>query len=229
VGTSRGFPTDVDEIVVFCGGYGTNPVTWDPEYQAAKASVALEHDANVSTDVVAYDYGLLGNYWSAKAEAAALGVGLGEWIDGYLATYPDTAIRLLGHSLGVQVVVHCLDRMTETVAAAGSLLGGVATTAVTAGGEWYDAIANHCEQFNNYYDRNDLVSPGWALVEYAEPLARNPAEGSTPAPYQDHDVTDEVDNHLSAFESCDGCMDVVASEWGYEVEGEDSYSGVWWR
>ena len=177
---------------------------------------------------MAYDYDLLGSYWSAKAEAAALGAGLAEWVDDYLSSYPDTDLRLLGHSLGVQVVVHCLDQMTETVAAAGSLVGGVATTAVTEGGEWYDAIADHCEQFNNYYDRNDLVSPGWALVEFAEPLARNPAEGAEPDNYEDHDVTYEVDNHLSAFEACDGCMDVVAEQWGYDVGDEDGCSSGWW-
>jgi pimeloyl-ACP methyl ester carboxylesterase len=226
VTASPDFPMGTDELVVFCGGYGTNPVTWNPEFQAATAEDALEADAGVTTDVVAYDYDLLGTYWSAKAEAAWLGVGLADWIDAYLAEYPETEIRLFGHSLGAQVVVHCLDALERTVASAGSLLGGVATTAVTVGGEWYDAIANYCEQFNNYYDVGDLVSTGWALVEFAAPLARNPADGVAPANYTDHDVTTEVEYHLSAFDDCDGCMDVVATQWGYDVEPTEECP--WW-
>lgn len=206
-------PFGVDELVIHCGGYGTSSRTWDPRSQAATMAEALATDAAVDAPVVAYDYDLAGSYWSARSVVETYGRELAAWIDTYLDHSPETDVRLLGHSLGGQVVVHCLDALEETVTSAGILVAGVAADEVTRGGRWYDAIASSCEQFNNYYKTDDRVALSWAVVELAAPLGRNPADGTPPPNYTDHDVTDDVALHVSAFKPRYGCMDVVADQW----------------
>lgn len=213
VDASPDVPFGAEELVVHCGGYGTNDVTWDPVWQAGQMASALAADADYETTVVAYDYDLFGTYYAAKWAARGLGAALASWLDDYAAAYPGTTVRLLGHSLGAQVVVNCLEALGGTVASAGSLLGGVATTAVTAGGEYADGVASSCLAFHSYYDRTDLVAPGWSMVEFERPIATHPAEGVEPATYEDVDVTGLVRDHLSAFLPGEGCMDVVAAAW----------------
>lgn len=151
---------------------------------------------------------------------------------------PDTAVRLIGHSLGTRVVLAALgslavddhptgdwDGVVEHVTLLGAALDDEAPTPL---GEYGDAVRDRAGAVDNFHTPADeRLARGYRSVEFEAPLGTVGADGPTPTNYEDHNAG-PVQDHLDYYRQGVGVLDTAIAEWrsGGEVPGEPDTPGL---
>jgi pimeloyl-ACP methyl ester carboxylesterase len=209
-----------DEVAVFVHGFLV-------DRRQANATFRIVRDG---LRFYGYDAPVVGFTWDASgalavddwyptvAVARRNGRRLAAFVRDYRRLNPDAAVRLVGHSLGAQVVLSALERLSggdDGVDSVTLLGGAVDDDAPSFGvGDYGDAIATAAGRVDNYHSRNDdRLRRYYPAVEFDAPVGTAGADGDTPANYTDHDVAD-VDGHLRYYRERVGCLDDVLQAWG---------------
>lgn len=210
-----------DEVVVLAHGWLTDGVEADETFELVAGSLSAN---GYDGPVVGFDWDAdealwVDDWYPSEEIARRNGAKLGSFLRDYRDENPGTTIRLGAHSLGAQLAlstVEYLDGWGRTdVLDSAFLLGGAAEEdAVSEYGEFREPVARAVGAVNNYHSFGDstLIGGFWN-VEWEYPIGGVGAEGSPPANYEDHDVSD-VEEHLDYFKRDVGCMDRVVAEWG---------------
>lgn len=222
-----GFDDDCvpDEIAVFVHGFLVSEAQ-------AETTFSIVRD---TLDYYGYDHPLVGFTWDADRVLAIddwyptvrIAQSNGGLLASFLAAYrranPDTSIRLIGHSLGAQVALSALTRLSRrswsgTVANV-ALLGAAVDDDLPSLGwrEYGDAIREVAGAVTNYHSPNDDRLRYYRLFEYDDPLGRQGVEGETPANYTDRPVP-FVENHLNYYREQVGCLDLALRKWGSPLD-----------
>lgn len=159
----------------------------------------------------------LWNWWETTDIAAKNGPKLAAFTRDYTDVC-DGVVRLIGYSLGSQVILSALEKLdewdwdgrVETV----SLLGAAADTeAVSTGGNYGSVIERRAGRFDNYWNSGDsILNWAYGLAEWSDALGSNGIDGPAPSNYEDHNV-DYVSGHFEYYDAEDGCMDEVVDNW----------------
>lgn len=212
--------TAPDEIAVFVHGFLV-------DREQANATFRIVRD---TLDFYGYEAPLVGFTWDSDrvlaiddwyptvAVARRNGRRLAAFVRDYRRANPDAEVRLVGHSLGAQIALSALERLSggDDCVDSVTLLGGaVDDDAPSFGvGDYGEAIATAADRVDNYHSRNDdRLRRYYPAFEFDVPVGTAGADGDTPANYTDHDVS-EVDGHLRYYRERVGCMDDVLRTWG---------------
>lgn len=212
------FPEGPSELAIFIHGWQ------NAELESTDNAINQAYACDIACDHNGYTKPLVGEVWDADTEwetandnAEAAGRVLASFIQDYQATHPDTAIRLLGHSLGARVTVTCLDALAadgDSVASAALIGGAIDDQSVATTGAWGPAIRDAAGQFNNYHKTDDAVLRDiYGTYELGDAVGEVGVDGDPPANYRDHNVTDTVEEHCTYFRKGNGCMPAVVQEW----------------
>lgn len=195
-----GFPWGGDELVLHVHG-------WQNDYECGVANVEsaqwayddLGYDAAVSGLAWGSDYA----WWNAKEIAERTGPKLAYFLYVHDYYYPETTIRVHGHSLGARVLAETILQLndwglTDVLDSAVFLAGAVIDEAVSMSGKFGPAIENAVGHAENFWDADDSVL-NWAFstYEWSWAIGNNGCNGTPPANYTDHEVTGVVDAHYS--------------------------------
>jgi len=211
-GTIPGLDESTDELVVFVhGNFATDS---DARRRYKRTATALTR-AGAVVPVVGFSYDAdVGRFAASREIARRNGRKLASFVSDVLASDPGTTIRLIGHSLGTEVLLNALDTarrdgMDRPVESVTLLGGGLEATAVTEDGRFGDAIDRMAGQVDNCYKRDDMI-----LGSYGDDqIGLVGADGPTPETYTDLDVTDDVFFHTTFPNPRGGCLDEVVDRW----------------
>ncbi|WP_247378563.1 DUF726 domain-containing protein [Halorientalis brevis] len=210
--------SEPSELVVFVHGWKHDAVEARAKFR--KVTEALRGQ-DVSAPVVGYSWDSEGEtlQWWDFVEIADLNADkLGTFVRDYQAASPGTDVRVIAHSLGAKTVVECLeffmDRGYDTSIRSVDLLGGaVDDDEVATGGEYGQAIADHCEHFRNYYKTDDeTLETDYRLAEWDTAVGHQGIEGEAPHNYEEYDVT-YVTGHDDYPKPEKGCIPDVVGNW----------------
>lgn len=215
-----GAPTE-DEFCLFVHGWNGRERSDDQAYALDLALQEAGYDeplfvASWASDTL--------NFWGAEDNADEAGVRLGRWLRREFQGDPNTTIRVVGHSLGVRVILAALaelggDVVLETV----SLLGAaVEDESVCNSGRYADGIRQSAREVNNYHSSDDsTICTLYDFTSTEDGLGCEGADcgswwwsGSTPDQYRDVDVTGSVPGHCKYFQPgrSDGCIDRLVDD-----------------
>ncbi|WP_435335370.1 DUF726 domain-containing protein [Haloarchaeobius sp. TZWWS8] len=208
-----------DEIVVFVHGWSQDDENDDDIDGAYTCELALEENGVYQTNV-GYSWDSDRGWWTAVDIAKRNGPKLANWIANWVNDGGDP-IRLVGHSLGAQVVVSALNNLhawgyynaVETVSLVGA---AIPDQSVSTEDDYGDDIEYATGSFGNFYKTDDAVLD-WAYssAEWDTALGEEGIQDGLAAPYnyQERDVTAQVPDHNSYYEPGDGCMPAVVDSW----------------
>lgn len=223
-------PSDASEVVIYIHGSEGDNRRY-AETQAYGVRRALQEKQGYDHPVLGYKYdsgwnstGLWGaeqeedGDWDNSMQAAE---DLAKLLIDYMEANPDTDIRLISHSQGCEVALECLDwlRTDGKQIKSVSMLGAqVETTDVTDGGRWHRDVRDGAENVYNFYSTEDaFMDFDHKPVRY---LAVSPAEGETPANYEDIDVSASVGDHCEYMEPEEGSIHRVYEHFDQQTGGE---------
>lgn len=206
--TSGDYPTGADEILFFVHGWlAARPTVIDgtPTTVGEAAGYTLEEalrdngygHPTVTALWPSFDL----DWYDVQSTADTAGSRFATWLNDYMLQYPDTTVRVVGHSLGTRVTLEALTAVVPNLAPASvALLGGaVDPGSVCDSGVYHDAVATAGE-VHNYHSRNDTtVGNVYQIAELTTGIGH---DGSTcgafletPENYTDVDVTATVTDH----------------------------------
>ncbi|MFB6166323.1 MAG: esterase/lipase family protein [Haloarculaceae archaeon] len=206
-------PTGEDEFVIYVHGY-LEDLAGGGENQAKALQVALRKQGYRQPVVAAlWDSNTL-NWWKAKDAAERAGRELAGWIDDYLAGYPDTTVRVVGHSLGGRAAYAMLSALESDLASVSTLGAASDPDAVCRDGKWGSAIAGFDGPVYNFHSTRDgIVCRDYALLEFTPAVGCVGAAcdglftaSSPPGNYRDVDVSTQVDHHCDYYRAEVGCV-----------------------
>lgn len=233
-----------DEIVIYVHGFQNDEDAAVENFNAARESLAAN----------GYTHPVVGFSWDsntgalefddAKQIATWNGKKLAQFVLDYRCECPDTRIRLVAHSMGARVVLNAIQELTEnekwTDCECGNgkidsvhLLGAaVDNEEVGVESGFGSAIEEVVGEFHNMWNSEDDVLSTWYGVEEGDQaLGEDGAEDAsdTPENYRDHDVTDEVGDDHSGYNTGgddadandpgeDGVMDRLKNHWDAQEE-----------
>ncbi|WP_435363615.1 RICIN domain-containing protein [Haloarchaeobius sp. DYHT-AS-18] len=204
VETTGNFPEGPSELTIYIGGWHN----YDEE-AAFEAKYRLDQE-NYPHPVVGYKWEADG--WWMDGMDASKGVGriLGDWLDGYMDTNPDTDINIIGHGMGARASLTCLEELRQqgkkiqTLALFGAAVDADACSKIPEWGifggdiqvgEWYGAVDNAVESAYNFYSLRDGFL-GKFYGDMTLDLAMGHGTiGDTPSNLEEIDVTDVVSSH----------------------------------
>jgi hypothetical protein len=195
-----GFPWGADELVLHVHG-------WKNDYDCGVVNV---EDAQAAYAGAGYDASVSGLAWDSdyswgngKEIAEKNGPKLAYFLYVYNYHYPDTEIRVHGHSLGARVLAETLLQLDEwgqrnVVDTAVFMAGAVIDEAIAKGNKFGAAIENAAVEAHNYWNENDSVL-NWAFqtYEWSEAIGNDGCDGTPPDNWTEHEVTGHVDGHYS--------------------------------
>ena len=207
---------DGDELVIHIHGW-----TNDDESAvdgAYTSDVALSQDGNYDQPVAGWSWDAdKGTWWNATTIAEGNGPTLAYATYIFKQNNPGTPVRWISHSLGGRVAAEGLKQLdewgyTDYVESATFLGAAVDNEDVAYGGEYYSGIANAAKKVDNFHKTDDSVL-GWAYstAELGAAVGQYGADGTPPANYTDHDVTNQVADHYSHYYPSVGVMDQVVA------------------
>ncbi|WP_049888084.1 MULTISPECIES: alpha/beta hydrolase [unclassified Natrinema] len=212
-----------DEFCLYVHGWKGRARSDDQAYVLERALQNAGYHAPVITASWASD---TLNFWAAEDTADDAGVRLGRWFREAFQRDSGTTIRVVGHSLGVRVILGALteldgDVVLDTVALLGA---AVEDDSVCDDGRYAAGIRTSATAVYSYRSEKDgTICTIYDVTTIKDGLGCGGADcrgwwdsGSTPSNYRDVDVTGSVPGHCTYFEPDRpiGCMDQVVSDFG---------------
>ncbi len=214
-----------DEVALFVHGWLIDDADADTTFGIVRDTLRA----------VSYDAPLVGFEWDAdqvywfddwypSVEIARRNGGkLARFLADFRRANPDTAVRVIGHSLGTAVVLAALeslaaddhptgdwDGVVESVTLLGAALDDEAPTAV---GEYGEAVETRADEIDNFHTTADeRLARGYRSVAFDDPLGTVGADGPTPTGYEDHRAA-SVRDHLDYYRQGVGVLDAATAEW----------------
>jgi pimeloyl-ACP methyl ester carboxylesterase len=144
-------------------------------------------------------------YWYyAKVYADLSGERLSEFIRDLKIACEDTQLRLIGHSLGAQVILNALDHLRNdslwnnrgyAISSVHLLGAAVDDEEISTRSSFGIAIQNEVDDFHNKFNpQDDMLERDYRVVEQDTALGENGADGNVPWPstYHQEDVSNEI-------------------------------------
>ncbi|WP_435363133.1 DUF726 domain-containing protein [Haloarchaeobius sp. DYHT-AS-18] len=208
-----------DEIIVFVHGWNQDDSEDQDIDGAYTCELALEQNG-VSQTNVGYSWDSDRGWWTAVDIAKRNGPKLANWIANWNNNGGDP-IRLIGHSLGAQVVASTLANLHAwgyyNAVETASLVGGaIPDQTVSTEDKYGDAIEYSSYSFGNFYNReDDVLDWAYSTAEWDTAVGEQGIQDGLAAPYnyQELDVTQQVPDHGSYYEPGDGCIPEVVASW----------------
>lgn len=207
------------ELTLFVHGLG----------QSRLAAVTKFCSVTTAMRDAGYDYPVLGFTWDsnyngwyrARHVSKRNGPKLAQFVSDYQQSR-DTEVRVVAHSLGSMVAIEALgsltgDDQTGEVASV-ALVGGAVRAAHVARdgplGQVIQAYGQEGFSVRNYWSKHDETLRKWFKpAEFgAEAVGRTGCRGQAPDRYEDHDVSDDVDDHNAYILPKRGCMGRVVGD-----------------
>lgn len=223
-GTIPGYEGDApDELLVMVHGYG----------QGESDAETIVETASAGFDAAGFDGPVVGftwdsdfpqtEWWDTVEIASENGLKLAQFCYDYGQRAPDATLRVVGHSLGAEVVLNAIEALDEADATdavdTATLLGAAVddeAASLWAGpfeDEYGSEIGRAVGQFDNYHKTDDeTLTNQYEFAEWDAALGSSGVEGDAPANYADHDVS-YVAGHETYFEFEDGCTGAVVDAW----------------
>jgi thioesterase domain-containing protein len=230
-----------DEMVVVAHGWGIRDELADRTWELLVAGLREEEYSAVP--VVAFDWSTLagggGHDLGYKADfrqgddiARRSGHKLAQFLRDFREFFPETDLRLVGHSSGSRVVLsatrilHEEDRLEDALASVDVFGAAVHDESVGLDDKYGEAIASVTGQTNSYYTANDETLADLPLLWFGNgALGYEGADPDATPPdnYEEFDVSDRVDGHKQYFDlqPGKGCSGTVVEEWREGGEGGD--------
>ena len=220
-GLSGGSP---NELVVMIHGFSQTPTEAREDIIAPAADGFAS--AGYDGPVVGYswdsDFPTL-KWWEVVDIAERNGEKLAAFCRDYAAASPDTTLRVVGHSLGAEIVLRAIEALDDSgdhdVLDSVTMLGAaVDDEAPTVDFEPFedtygDEIERVVGRFDNFYKTDDGTLTGqYEFAEFDDALGASGIENHAPENYADHDVS-YVDGHETYFLDDGGCADAVVDTW----------------
>lgn len=218
--TAGDFPEGEEEFVIFIHGF-IEELAGGGVRQGFTFEQALRQNGYEKPTVTAFWNSNIPVYQVGQRRAETAGRRLASFLDDYLDEYPDTTIRLVGHSLGSMVSLETLSELVgDEVLESVSLLGAAVDPAlVCAGGQYASGISNAAGAVHNYHSRSDYAVCSFSGVlelEFSPDLGCDGAKcgggDSPPDNFEDVDVTDAVAAHCDYFRPDVGCVPQVVND-----------------
>jgi len=174
--------------------------------QFASTAEDLGYDGSVAA--VTWDDGGLPS--TAESNARETGGRLATYLEDYLDQNPDTAVRVLGHSMGGFVTVEMTAAPSRHQVENADMIGSDEEVDAPCEGNFYDPIASNGSGMYNYHSSNDSIARlgqegaqcgggGWW---------GSGGGGDTPDNYEDVDVSASVGSHFG-YKSSEGCVQQI--------------------
>lgn len=193
-----GFPWGADELVLHVHGWQNDYECGVSNVEQAQAAYA-HYGAGVSGLAWGSDYA----WWNSKEIADRTGPKLANFLHTLNWHYPETTVRVQGHSQGAHVLCETIKTLDDwgvhdAVDTAIFLAGAVVDEEVSLGGTYGPALERSVGHVENYWDDDDSVL-NWAFqtYEWSGAIGNNGVSGTPPANYTDHEVTGYVDSHYT--------------------------------
>lgn len=223
-GTVPGYEGDApEELVVMLHGYGKDR---SGAMEIVEGASEGFHSAGYDGPVVGYswdsDFPQL-QWWDTVDIASRNGPKLAGFCHDYRGRNPDTTLRVVGHSLGAEVVLNAVAALDEAdadgVLDSVTLLGAAVddeAASLWAGpfeDEYGHELQRRVGRVDNFYKTDDETLTGlYEFAEWDSALGSSGIEGEAPDNYGDHDVS-YVDGHETYFEDEAGCASAVVDTW----------------
>lgn len=213
-----------DELVVMVHGYNQTPAEAREDIiePAAAGFAAAGYDGPVVGYTWDSNFSNL-QWWDTVEIAEQNGPKLAAFCRDYARRNPETTLRLVGHSLGAEVVLNAVDELdgwgvhdaVDTVTTLGAAVNDEAPSL-----DWEPFEATYGEEiersvgrFDNFYNTSDETLTGtYEFAEWDTALGAEGIEEAPPANYVDHDVS-YVAGHETYFLTDGGCTDAVVDTW----------------
>ncbi|MFC6953250.1 DUF726 domain-containing protein [Halorubellus litoreus] len=213
-----------DELVVMLHGYNQTP---------AEAREDIIEPAAAGFQAGGYDGPVVGYTWDSKFSnlqwwdtveiAEQNGPKLAAYCRDYAQKNPGTALRVVGHSLGAEVILNAIEQLDDwgahdaidTVTMLGAAVNDEAPSLDWEPFEdtYGEEIERSVGRFDNFYNTSDETLTGsYEYAEWDTALGAEGIEEEPPANYVDHDVS-YVDGHETYFLADGGCVDAVVDTW----------------
>jgi pimeloyl-ACP methyl ester carboxylesterase len=223
-GTVPGYESESpEELVVMLHGYGQSVADGREIIDSAATGFA---SAGYDGPTVGYswdsDFSQL-NWWDTVDIAGRNGPKLAQFCRDYRGRNPETTLRVVGHSLGAEIVCNAVATLDEAdadgVIDSVTLLGAAVddeALSLDAGlleDEYGPEIERRVDRCDNFYKTDDETLTGqYEFAEWDDALGAAGLEGEAPANFTDHQV-DYVAGHERYFEDADGCASAVVDTW----------------
>jgi esterase/lipase superfamily enzyme len=190
-----------DEVSVYVHGWLESRESAIDKFNIVKVALS---DNNYRESVVGFHWTSAVYWYYAKIYADLSGERLAEFIRDFKVTCEDAHLRLIGHSLGAQVILNALDHLRNdgvwnsggyTISSVHLLGAAVDDEEISARSGFGIAIQNEVEKFHNKFNPQDDVLEGdYRIVEQDIALGENGADRNVlwPQTYQQEDVSDEI-------------------------------------
>ena len=214
IGDVPGFndKTSPKEIVIYVHGWNNNEDTAKKNFNLFQEALGKK-SKNLAKNVIGFSWDSntgMGDYGDAKKIAKLNGPKLAQFILDYHSESENTKIRIVGHSLGSQVILNAIqhlhnnqestDKIITTVDFVGASVNDGAI-AMTPGG-FGKAISKVVGQLNNYYNRDDPALDLYYLVEKDQKALGDEGVKTKiilPPNYNQYDVTSKVKYSHNAY------------------------------
>ncbi|WP_169302350.1 DUF726 domain-containing protein [Halorientalis salina] len=219
-GTVPGVTNDEspEELIVFVHGWKHDAVQAREKFRQVTEAL---RGSDVTAPVVGYSWDSDGEtleWWDQVDVADRNADKLGTFVRDLQAASPETDVRVIAHSLGAKTIAECLeffmDRGYDTSVTSVDLLGGaIDDDEVATDGEYGQAIADHCEQFRNYYKTDDeSLKYDYRAAMWDTAVGHEGIEGEAPHNYEEYDVS-YVESHDDYPKRDVGCIPDVVGNW----------------
>jgi hypothetical protein len=190
-----------DEVSVYVHGWSESRESAIDKFNIVKVALG---DNNYREPVVGFHWTSNVNWYYAKVYADLSGERLAEFIRDLKIACEDIQLRLIGHSLGAQVILNALDHLRNdslwnnrgyTISSVHLLGAAVDDEEISARSSFGIAIQNEVEEFHNKFNpQDDILERIYRNVEHDIALGENGADRNVlwPSTYQQEDVSDEI-------------------------------------
>jgi pimeloyl-ACP methyl ester carboxylesterase len=213
-----------EELVVMIHGFSQTPkeAREDIIGPASGGFRAAGYDGPVVGYTWDSDFDTL-EWWDTVDIATRNGLKLGQFLADHHDRSPDTTVRVVGHSLGAEIVLNAIEELdrakirdaVDSVTMLGAAVDDEAPS--TWAGPLEDEYGHEIERavgsFDNFYKTDDETLTGqYEFAEWDSALGASGIEGHAPGNYSDHEV-DYVGGHEQYFLEDTGCAGAVVDSW----------------
>lgn len=159
----------------------------------AKIDFMREAYSDLDEEVSGVTWASDDTWWNSKKLAKKVGERFADFLMEYSEEFPDTSLRVQGHSLGARVVAETVLKLysreeNEIINEAVLLGGAVNNYDVAVDGRYGKAFKEATEAVENFYFEEDAVLKWLGLYERSNFVGNSGGKGDTPDNYTDHEI-----------------------------------------